>query len=113
MVNVVNILSRNNPCGFFDKGAKFCFRFIVEIFFGANGFKDTLLVIESKREFFFEGADRIDREIVELTLGSCEDETNLLLEGYRRINILFQDFDHALAALELRARLVVEIRRKL
>ena len=64
-------------------------------------------------ESFFEFANLLDWQIVEDAAGSGKDDQNLLGERQRRELALLQQFDQALAAIELLLRGLVEIAAEL
>ena len=69
---------------------------------GIRGFDERI-------EFRFELDNAAGRHIVEVAFVTREDDKRLFLCSERRVRRLFQDFDHALTALELFAADFVEV----
>ena len=64
-------------------------------------------------QFGFEVAHLIDWQVVQESAGAGEDDQNLLGERQRRELLLLQQFDQALAAIQLGLRGFVEIAAEL
>src|SRR6185312_13930392 len=87
---------------------------IIENFLLANvGENARLRVLNKLVELGFKAAAFFDGDIVEQTLGSREDDGDLLFDRQRLILRLLQNFDEALTAVELRLRRLIKIGAKL
>src|SRR5271156_3546223 len=83
---------------------------VVERFLFAQRFQQAAVIrLDEGIQLLFETATLADRKIVEILIGSRENDQHLIFDVERLGLILFQNFHQALAARELRLRGFVEL----
>src|SRR6185437_8059181 len=95
---------------FLDGRGHLGFEIVTQRLLGADLIEDGgVAVFEEAVEFLLELTATLDWDVIEETLGSGEDDRNLLFERQGLVLVLFENRGEVLAAIELLLRSLVEI----